>query len=759
MSSSSDNTPQALKYPPVNVDHSISKLDLDTLMMKSTTLRETPGSSLDDSSYELLGLSDSLLEASDDEAHTASITSTDGPTPDDASDFSDDDIDYDSAHRDPDGTASAYQATHDEQHDPYAPYSTENSTHTEVPDHSSGEDAQRMKIRLEEQPAEEADFMQGSKIVRSFPDDTGAWFSVFDQYHCSAVRLVVKAALAKETLPTPDSYKILYFGKPDAWLERDVTLAITKALTACPSTSRSIMVQGQLEPFSPVVDGYYCTDVKLFPGHNGSQNITINLENHQKAFTFECGQVMASKHRPDLVVFIHPTISVSDTDRQDFSFARQVLSNEKVPCLDLIAARRYGHGLPSYDPNGLLVRVEVRKDVKKGFELEEVLPLDAYTFTELEPSQLNRHLALISPHMSTTYATTGKDSELLQHGSAWKRYTKLPMIKAAATKMFLMFFALTAILSLSILGSALMPLPLNYFGNDVQSPLSASVLTSSPPLVSEAVSSQPVVLQPSVPSIRSAPRELTLVSSQSKPAKRREGKQKQATDGVFKIERTGDHQFVLMPNQDFSNSRKKPQLQIQVTRESNAVPIRFNRTLSGVYVVDLEHQYPFGTFNVSIATFSKPLLRQSFDMMLGHNKSMFAQLFDSAKANLGTTQDMLICATGQLLANLTDLETTAQRWATKAVGLDGDTGERLSNAKDAFGRQVDVGTGIVKNVPRAILLGLRKVTAPVRTSTPVLRARTNALRVRCQMEMAAGLSSERIEGKRSWACSKIKGQS
>lgn len=63
--------------------------------------------------------------------------------------------------------------------------------------------------------------------------------------------------------------------------------------------------------------------------------------------------------------------------------------------------------------------------------------------------------------------------------------------------------------------------------------------------------------------------------------------------------------------------------------------------MTGEYIVDLEHEYPFDKFNVSIATHSKPLLRQSFEVMLGHNKSVLDQFMDRAKMGLFNTQDAL----------------------------------------------------------------------------------------------------------------------
>jgi hypothetical protein len=38
------------------------------------------------------------------------------------------------------------------------------------------------------------------------------------------------------------------------------------------------------------------------------------------------------------------------------------------------------------------------------------------------------------------------------------------------------------------------------------------------------------------------------------------------------------------------------------------------------------------------------------------------------------------------------------------------------------------------------------------------RARMNALRVRCKMEMAAGLSAKEVGEEQSWACAKVRGK-
>jgi hypothetical protein len=273
MSSSSDNQDQDLKYPPVQIDHSLHKLDLDTLIMRSTSRRlpDEAGSSLDDSTFEILGLSDSLIETSDDEAHTESSGSTHGYTPDDASSFSDDeDADYTTDNQDvQQSTASLPAEAPEHHHDDttLSVHSVGDSTMTEVPMHR-GDSGHSHGIHLEEQVGQERGVSQASKVVRSFPDENGTCYSVFDGYECSEVRVVVRAALSDKSISTPDSYRIMYVGMPDKWDEDMITTKISAALTACPSTSRSIMVQGQLEPYGPIMHVSRCTETKALSAKN-----------------------------------------------------------------------------------------------------------------------------------------------------------------------------------------------------------------------------------------------------------------------------------------------------------------------------------------------------------------------------------------------------------------------------------------------------------------------------------------------------------
>lgn len=758
MPSNSSESAEEFQYPPVHVNHSLSKLDLNTLMMRSTTRRlsDEAGSSIDDSTYELLG--DSLIEASDDEAHTESLASTDAPTPDDASEFSEDDDEFEKQFDDVrDSLGSLNNEATESQLDPQLLTSGESSTLTEIPDPMSGSEDSR-RVQLEEQLTDSSGVVHGSKVIRSLPDQTSDLPPVFKQYDCSEIRLVVRAALSERPIPTPESYKILYVGMPEPWLVDVITSQIGNALIASPSSSRSVMVGGQIEPYGPVIHTYRCTNFVTVISETGEASCAKFSLDDGRHITIASQPASNSENQPDLVIFCHPSITGSAKDAQDFSSAREVVRRQSFPCIDLAQARPYGEGVSTYNSQSLSVCVEGRNNKSDDYKLKEVLPLDHYLFSELEPSQLNRHLAHISPHLTMSASEPSLQPQGSVVSSASHDFIKkTKMSWKGVFKTLFGFVAMTGILSAYFLNSALWPMVMHSVSNiNVQPFMPTSDSISSTTLSSIALTAPTVV---SAPVSRSLLRDLVSVPSKEETKlKREKTKKAEESINIFDLEKTGEHQFVLCPSLNFSSDRKKPQIQIHVSRNSQTIPIRSNRSINGVYVVDLEKEYPLSRFNVSIITHSQPTLRQSFSLSLGHQKSKHTQLLDTAKRGLRNTQDsfwnLSSAVTQHVQASLADLNMSA----SLLIKLPSqEAADHIQGARKAVDRQLSVGTELLKQIHGSTWMGLRKATAPIRTSKPMLRARANALRLRCKMEIATGLSSKDIAEKQSWACSQVRG--
>lgn len=753
--STSDST-QHLKYPPVHVSRSLEKLDLDTLIMRSTSRRpQEAGSSLEESGFEFLG--DSLIETSDDEAHTESIASTDGNTPDDASTFSDDDADYGAEDHELQHSTTLVAG-----HIPMQPqtssgtmHSPEDSTLTEGSMHA-GEHVD--KIRLDEEQSRDDGVSQGSKIIRSFPDEAGVLYPVFEQYECSEVRLVVKAAMLDNSIPTPESYSILYVGMPDKWVEDVITAKISAALMAGPRTSRSIMVQGQLEPYGPIMHVDRCVDTKVVSQESESVRIALRLQNG-KELLFG-GRGTPSTTHPDLVVYCYPSAPVSANDVQKLALVRNAFEVEKIPFLELTSIRHYGHGQPSYDSRSLSVCMEGRKNQDADFELKEVLPIDHYTFSDLDAAQINRHLALISPRMMSTADTASPSTS---GNTMWKTLAgRLQPNQPGVLKMLALLTVLSAMVMAYVFGPVLVPILQGRHSSIAAGPF------HSPPkpdfCTSQASDVRPLDIDSVItavvptPSTASTPRGLSVVSPQAKL--RKQDKKERVKIAHYDIEATDHHQFVLRPSEDISQSRKKPQLQIHVTFETQVVPIRYNRTISGIYFVELERQYPIGNFNVSIASYSKPRLQQSFQIALGRNQSVLDQLFDLTMWTVDNTQNTLANISANaaqgLKGGITNLEATARLLAEELRQSTPRVKVQLQSAKDTMNQHLAARIGTLKQMSETAWAGVQEATGPIRRSSYLSKLRTRAIWARCKAEKTAGISSAVGDGKESWACSKLR---
>ncbi|KAI4672918.1 uncharacterized protein J4E78_001421 [Alternaria triticimaculans] len=745
MSSSEPNSSQDLKFPPVQVAHSLTKLDLETLMMRSTQRRapEEAGSSLDDSSYDLLG--DGVMDMSDDEAHTESIASTDGPTPDDTSDdFSDDDVEYEAGeHHLQDSTYSSHGESQEQQTHVHPILSGEDSSLTEVPPYLSGSMSTRHFV-LQEQHTGSSDVSHGSSVIKSSAGYTDELPPVFDRYGCKEIRLSVKAALSKDPLATPDAYRILYIGS-GKWAEGTITSKICAALAAYPSASKSVMVRGHIEPYAPVPHADRCAKMEIQKSREKRHVLAIMEDGRQ--LMFGSGLSAHSSDRPDLVVLCHPSVLDSTADKQDLASAKEVFERETIPCIKLAETNPFGAG-SSVDENttALRVCVEGRDNPNTDYELKEVLPLDIHQFDQLEPSQLNRHLALISPHLAkaqgTKAASTARKSWF---SDKTKTSTKKMGSPWPTAKLLASAFVLFALIPALLMGAAYTPMLYQKVsqGRSV-SPAVSEIQNNTATITPVASVSPSAARYPDLSrsSMVHEARGLTVVPVQPKQAPQKP-KAKNSQAGGFEIQITGDHQFVLRPSKSFNSNRKKPQLQVQVSRQSQEVPAHYNRTTTGEYIVDLDQQYRFDKFNVSIATHSKPLLRQSFEVMLGHNKSTLDQLLDTAMSNILDTQNTL--------RNVSAV--AAQHLQEYMAGFDLYASKQLQETK----HQLEMKAHRARQIPDATWMGLRKVTAPVRTSSAMQRARMNALRVRCKMETAAGLSAKEGGEGQSWACAKVGG--
>lgn len=727
-------------------------------MMKSTTRRsqEEPGSSLDDSTYELL--TDSLVETSDDEAHTASIASTsDDHTQDDGSIFGDDDDDDDFETNDRALDASIqsmHAAAADNDLETPLEAAAEDSMLTMVPDHMNGSGGSRM-IQLDEETTENPEVSLGTATFRAFPTKIEEVPKILETaYGQPQVQLGVKAALSSRYITTPESYKILYLGLPEHWVQDNITHHIHAALTASPSKTRSVMVRGQMEPLGTVIDTYRSTKLEIVDIDSTRPRMYVHIDDGRR---IPLG--LRKKPKFDLVILCHTQKRDYATDASSYDTLRTALHQNSTPMIELSEIKPYGAGSRTYDGRALVATIEGRTDEQADFELLEVLPLDVYSFCELEPAQVNRHLALLSPHLLPPIIECPPKSRFSAVTDTVRAIGKQLRTGApATTTVLLLSIALMAMLSAFVLSPVYMPLLQQKLAEVAHEPAmltssSASIASiTSPAVVSSSVTYVPLPLS----SPLSVPKGLSIVAPQAEKPKAKPRQDPIRNDDKakgFDIQTAGEKQFILTPSEELANSRKKPQIQIQVSRNTTVVPVRYIRTITGEYFVDLVDEYPFGTFNVNIASYSKPLLRQSFEVTLGHNKTWIDQMLGVAAKEMTHAQSVLLDVSSLAIEQL---QAKFNKFAGSKLDHWVEEGRHLEEAiYDTAKERLESGTEFVKHVPETAWMGLRKATAPIRLSHTMWKARVNALRIRCNAENALGKLWKVPGGQPRRACSEL----
>jgi hypothetical protein len=783
MTSLSTESSQELRYPPIRVNRSLASLDLNTLIMRSNPRQPEEARSslsLEDSSYEVLG--ESVFETSDDEGHTESLASEGGVTPDDVSSISDSD-EFDDDYMDDASQHFPPQPadTIDDPLDAHHVTSPDDSTFTELADKEMSESSH---LRLEETVVTEVEDVDACGLIKEF-DQTSGLPDVLQPYGCPEVRLTVRMALSQHFMSVSGSYRLLYVGDLPNWAEKDISRQIGTALDAPPSSSRFNIVRGQLEPSGPALDVDHCTTLKIQEKAGKPARALLTLDDGTQ-LTLGPGKATQSRGKaplPDLVIFYHgtsvPSSSGSVTESEKFNLVRSAFRRQHIPSLDVALARPFGQCPEAFtfDTNSLRLCVEGRKLQDSDYEVQETLPIDIYDFIKIEPSQLNRHLACIKSHalMSNSSLVNGEER-------SWHVRNTLQNIKKSVTRLgtrewlaqrnlWMTVLALTAMVLVGLRTSIFLPtLPHSVSQADIPLSIPSSISLSTPVASSITASSLPVS-SPPPPSVRSTPRDLTIVAS-GVQTKSQQEKVKQEKTAGFELQVTGDYQFVLQHPKQFTSGRRKPHFHIEVTRDSKDIPIRYNSTSSST-IVDLEHECPPGLFNVSVVARSKPLLQQSFEIKLGSNKSTLAYLMDNVdrlsqtvKQDLALAQSNLrnitTAVTKSLQAGIVRFEDGAaaafdqtRYWSKQVQDSTQSVAGHLQEAKKKAAHQLSAGTDATKDLSKTVRRGVQdctsratdlahavqdtmpdfwKLSRPVRTSATLLKARRNALKLRAKLQ-------------------------
>lgn len=736
-----------------------------------------------------------MLDASDDESgHTESLASTDH-TPDDVSSLADDE-DFD-VHNDNDNDDSNNQAytlgMHEsETHTHHAP-STEASMLTSMADTQGSEESY---IQLEEEKCSDGSFDAGGTVTK-FEQDRGLP-RVLQGYGCAEIKHTVRMRLSERHLPVPRSYRLLYIGEFPEWGVKEVNAQIAAALDATPSSSRFNIVQGpaypggpsssnvQLERSGPELVVDHCKTPHILQESNTSARVQVTLDDETQLI-FGPGASLQVKGEssgvrlPDLVIFCHYTMqseSNSDSEIQKFRLAREAFQRNDIPILDIATTRPYGKCPPgfSYNESGLRLCVEGRNPHQEKYEVQETLPIDIYAFSSVDPSQLNRHLSFISPRTSRSELSPTKKED------GWWTVNRLSSSNTNLRqlwnqpRLWLPLLALSAMVTVYLSGLS----PPSLFYQSTQSHVPQQLATTAPDSYTAAV---PAVLEPVVPvssqeppRVSQIPRDVSIVRPQETPKKnqadRAASEKPEPASLGFSAETVDEYQFTLRRIQNSSSIRKrKPTVKINVTLDSQPVPIKVSQTPNGDYTVELIGDYPASIFRVEVLQSIRSFGVLSwtctkFDINLGHSRSRLQELIEFVRHDVAVVQNNLKNITTSVqkrihsgVSHFEDRKVAAvhqtRRWKKHIQDSTQSVAEHLQDATKEASRQVRIGTETTKEVSKALWHNYKDLatryksytqgmmrtvqdinpnlwerSAPVRKSKPLRRARKNALAIR-----------------------------
>ncbi|KAF2658614.1 hypothetical protein K491DRAFT_776172 [Lophiostoma macrostomum CBS 122681] len=788
MSSDSPASSPSLEYwyPEARVDQSLAQLDLNTLMMRSKARRlpEEVHSSLDESSYEVLG--ESMSETSDDEGHTESLASTDGQTPDDSG-FSDDDDDESGVVVD--------DLDDSEPHAPalaaHPPAPLEDSRITSPGDSMMTSTAETRGgeasyLGLEESRPMRGDTIEADGVINTYSRASGLP-AVLQGYSSQEIRLSVKMALSPRLLPISRSFWILYVGSFPDWGIQDVNRQIGAALNATPSSSRFNIVQDDGFPGSNSSSKVQLerSYSELVVDHCPSPKLSQEVNSARVSLTLDDGSELAvgqdlkpgTARLPDLVIFCHSSARATVNEEVAFSVTRTILQG-RVPSLDMSMVRQYDGPAFKSLPTSLRLCIEGRQRQSEGFQTQRTLPVDLYTFLTIDPAHINRHLAFLQETSISTISGRKKHDS-----GAWTVWNFLPAMLKAPKKShsktvsdqpaipwrrileFLGVLALSCCITWAIVsqGKTLLSRPATVpeISSAIHKVVPDIIAETPAPKTYHGVSSSVIakITSSDLATVPSTRKDI----SHNKPNR---GSAKDELFGTFDIETTGEHQFILRTSKQATRGRRKLIPQVHIERGVETVHAKVTRSSDGVYLVELGQDYPLSLFNVTVVAQRKPLLQQSFQVTLGAKKpGMSSLLGDLDRLTQGFVRDVAAAQTN--LRNITTnvskgLYGAISRFEGSALSTIEQTRDwgrhmqehtqtftgRLLQSKEEAARQLDKGAHTVKEVSEALQKSwhaysdkaselVEKIYMPDvwgQARPSVIRARKNALKIQKKLE-------------------------
>jgi len=659
----SNSSTHSLTFPTLQVNASLADLASQTKNMPS--LSNEPASSLDDSTYDLLGDS-AVLTSDDEDARTESLASTtdDGDAYSIAETEESDDVRVEPVERSVERLKDRDEQAHQAQsNEPL------NQTLNEVLESSSGVDS-GLTLRPEYQALAAPISFHPVRMEATATESIGAHhvgnYGLTDMpeslriYKEENIRLSLQMSMSTQYLSLKKPFKVLYVGEAPEWVRDEISNKIATALAATvneqyqssqgPTRHTVIPISSFGSQRSPEVQLIRSSGIELdideveeatfrVPYSWWASSVVLTLSNGTELFVKD-GKAWTSKRDKyplhDIAVFLHPHAEPEEPEeawksrRDFFAAARSAMISCHVPMLDISQTRLFGNCPPMFKSTAkeLCLQVSTYDEGASKLQSLETLPVDLPTFLDIDALQLNKHLASVvrdTPAEKTdAMASTSKDKKALRQrypllqstygdfkGLYDQARTRGPVrtrvIYSVLTLLFVLMAALSPTLSVptQLRSSSVDILPAPFRSN-----YSTGMFATSSAVLMKPSSTAWKASTPSISSIAKPVTEKSLGQPLEKAPAFNESYD-------FKAHVIGDHHFVLTPPKQFLQLRKPPKVFVEVVRKSQQLNITISKLGEGAYAIGLEPEQAYGTLNVSVYTKGKPTLQQRITLNFG----------------------------------------------------------------------------------------------------------------------------------------------
>ena len=474
----------------------------------------------------------------------------------------------------------------------------------------------------------------------------------------------IRQKMSREPLRLISSYKLLYVGPNNAKqpIVQKISAALACSLNEDLANAKSSPSRFSIVPISAFDSGSEpevvlvnhmgleicieeCTSASLVREQADSDKISLTMNNNtvvQSAWHDDAFAVSSTYTLPSLAIVFIPE-NEEAVAKQTRLLARSFIGRHNIPAIVLsdfgwkgpIQSITLDYRTPHFciEADGLPDQQRVLKR----------LPIDLFSFLDIEATEMSRNLAYISRTDDNTQPDVGKPTQFgtkVVDAITNRRTTCRDHPTSIGQRTQPTFWSISRLSSTLLLGLLLSTIIFNLVNKKldllskggspdpiVMSSLSLSPFPSSTTVPSLPTTSQPVskarIMEANQPFLTKS---LSALHTNTDLASflLKSHEQPPSTSEKFKLHVIGDCHIILRPPRWLTALKKAPALIFNVARGSRSVDYQFSTLFDGVYALKVAKEDAYGTLNVSVWTVKKPMINETFQVEFGNPWLNFA---------------------------------------------------------------------------------------------------------------------------------------